>query len=278
MSTDYLTPDEVASQLQVSRQVVYNWINDGRLRAVKAGRTLRIPHYALDAFLQPVHAGDISTGDIEPEGFMHVDRFTAAAQAVGEAAADEMRRRHHLQIEVEHQLWALLQQPDGILQQVLRRLGIDPQQVVQQLDQALEKLPSDPDFQYSPNLVSISERVRRIIQRAEELANLRPDLQIDASHFLMAICTEADGASAQILQSVGVTPERLQVELVNLRPAGSGPAPQADPGQAEWEKRVEQQLSRIETELMAIRSLLNRPSSDLPTAKERRIRSTSKAS
>ncbi|HZM23551.1 MAG TPA: helix-turn-helix domain-containing protein, partial [Anaerolineales bacterium] len=76
MTTDYLTPDEVASHLQVSRQVVYNWINDGRLRAVKAGRTLRIPHYALDAFLQPVHAGDISTGDIEPEGSMHFDRFT----------------------------------------------------------------------------------------------------------------------------------------------------------------------------------------------------------
>lgn len=42
MTTDYLTPDDVASHLQVSRQVVYNWINDGRLRAVKAGRTLRI--------------------------------------------------------------------------------------------------------------------------------------------------------------------------------------------------------------------------------------------
>ena len=67
MSTDYLTPDDVASHLQVSRQVVYNWINDGRLRAVKAGRTLRIPHYALEAFLQPVHAGDISTGGVEPD-------------------------------------------------------------------------------------------------------------------------------------------------------------------------------------------------------------------
>src|SRR5215510_10996725 len=102
MATEYLTPDEVASQLQVSRQVVYNWINDGRLRAVKAGRTLRIPHYALDAFLQPVHAGDISTGAIEPEGSMHVDRFTSPVQVAAEAAGNEVRRRQHIQIEIEH--------------------------------------------------------------------------------------------------------------------------------------------------------------------------------
>src|ERR1041385_8310592 len=126
MATDYLTPDEVASQLQVSRQVVYNLNNDGRLRAVKAGRSLRIPHYALDAFLQPVHAGDISTGDVEPEPSLRFDRFTAAAQAVAEAAGKEVRGRQQIQIEVEHVLWALLQPADGILQQVLQRLGIEP--------------------------------------------------------------------------------------------------------------------------------------------------------
>src|ERR687884_176808 len=113
MSTEYLTPDDVAAQLQVSRQVVYNWINDGRLRAVKAGRTLRIPDSALEAFLQPVHAGDISTGGVEPEGSIPHDRFTPAAQVVAEAAGNEIRTRQHTEIEVEHVLWALVQQPDS---------------------------------------------------------------------------------------------------------------------------------------------------------------------
>src|SRR5690349_21421162 len=162
MSTDYLTPDDVASRLQVSRQVVYNWINDGRLRAVKAGRTLRIPDSALEAFLQPVHAGDISTGGIEPEGSLRFDRFTAAAQAAAEAAGGEVRRRQHLQIEVEHLLWALLQPADGIVQQALQQLGIDSQSVMQQLDQSLARLPNDPTFQYSPHQMSISERVQHI--------------------------------------------------------------------------------------------------------------------
>ena len=262
MATDYLTPDEVASRLQVSRQVVYNWINDGRLRAVKAGRTLRIPHYALDAFLQPVHAGDISTDGIEPEGALHFSRFTPAARAAAEAAASEVRGRQHLQIEVEHQLWALVQQPDGIVQQVLQQLSVDPQQVVQQLDQSLAKLPSDPTFEHSPQMMAIDDRVQKVIQRAEELANLRPDLQIDTSHIFLAICEEADGVSAQILHSFGVTPERLRLVFLDVHATHQAVAPQAAQGQADWERRIEQQLTRIENELAAIRSLLTRPSSD----------------
>lgn len=262
MTTDYLTPDDVASRLQVSRQVVYNWINDGRLRAVKAGRTLRIPDSALEAFLQPVHAGDISTEGIEPEGSLRFDRFTLAAQEAANAVFSEVLKRQHVQAEVEHLLWALLQQPDGIVQQVLQQLGIDPQQVVQKLDQALAKLPNDPTFQHSPNQLSISERVQQIIARAEELASLLPDLQIDTSHLLQAICEEADGMSAQILHSFGVTPERLRGVLLDLRATHQAAARQATTYRSsDWEQRIEQQLTHIETELAAIRSMLTRPSS-----------------
>ena len=259
MSSNYLTPDEVAARLQVSRQVVYNWINDGRLRAVKAGRTLRIPHFALDAFLEPVHAGDLSTERLPSEPLMHVDRFTPAAQAVPIAAGSEMQARQHIEIEVEHMLWALLQPADGILRKVLKQLGADPDQLTRQIDQALAKLPNDPTFPHSPHAIAISSRVTNIIQRAEELASELPDLQIDTSHLLQAICEEEDGVSAQILHSLGVTPERLRGVLLRVhasQPAEAPPA--ATHHSADWEQRIEQQLTRIETELAAICSMLSR--------------------
>ena len=263
MNTDYFTPDEVASRLQVSRQVVYNWINDGRLRAVKAGRTLRIPDYALDAFLEPVHAGDISTGGIEPEGALPHTRFTSEAQAAAEAAGNEVSRRQHIQLEVEHVLLALVQQPDGIVQQVFERLDIHPDQVAQQLELALTKLPSDQTFPHSPHQLPISGRVAGIIQRAEEFANQLPDLQIDTSHFLQAICEETDGVSAGILQSFGITAERLRAALLDIHAKHQAAPPQATVHRnGDWEQRIEQQLTRIETELAEIRSLLSRPGSD----------------
>lgn len=257
MSLDYLTPDDVASNLQVSRQVVYNWINDGRLRAVKAGRTLRIPHSALEAFLQPVHAGDISTGSLEPDGGYHVDRFANAVQAAFEAANSEVRSRQHLQLDVEHLLWALVQQVDGIAPQLLHRLGIDSDRVIQQLDHALANLPNDPSFQHSPHVLAVATRIPKVFERAEELASRLPDLQIDTSHLLQAICEEPEGVSAQILHSFGVTPERLRVVLIDVRATQHIQAPQATShSRPEWEQRIEQQLARIETELVAIRSIL----------------------
>jgi ATP-dependent Clp protease ATP-binding subunit ClpB len=243
----------------VSRQVVYNWINDGRLRAVKAGRTLRIPHYALEAFLQPVHPGDISTGGVEPDRGYHLDRFTVAAQAAFAAANSEVRTHQHVQLDVEHVLWALVQQADGIAQLVLQHLGIDPDRVAQQLDQALANLPNDPTFQHSPHTLAVAARIPTVIERAEELASQVPDLQIDTPHLLQAICEEADGVSAQILHSFGVTSERLRVVLIDVRDTHHTHAPQAaEHDRPDWEQRIEQQLARIETELAAIRSMLTR--------------------
>jgi excisionase family DNA binding protein len=58
MTDEYFTVEEVAARLKVSRQAVYNWITEGRLRAVKAGRAVRISRAALDEFLQPAVPGD----------------------------------------------------------------------------------------------------------------------------------------------------------------------------------------------------------------------------
>jgi excisionase family DNA binding protein len=53
MAEEYLTVEEVAQRLKVTKQAIYNWINEGKLRAVKAGRSTRIPVSAVDAFLRP---------------------------------------------------------------------------------------------------------------------------------------------------------------------------------------------------------------------------------
>jgi ATP-dependent Clp protease ATP-binding subunit ClpB len=159
----------------------------------------------------------------------------------------------------------LVQQVDGITQRALQHLDIDPDQITQQLDQALAKLPNDPTFQHSPHSLAVSARIPKVIERAEELASQLPDLQIDSSHLLQAICEEADGVSARLLHSFGLTPERLRIVLLDIRATHQATAPQAAAhGRADWEQRIEQQLARIETELGAIRSILTqRGSTDM---------------
>ena len=54
MKEEFFTVREIAEQLKVSRQAVYEWINAGSLRAVKAGNRTRIPASALNEFLRPL--------------------------------------------------------------------------------------------------------------------------------------------------------------------------------------------------------------------------------
>jgi excisionase family DNA binding protein len=53
----YLTAKEVARHLRVSPMTVYREINDGRLGAVRVGRSIRIPMRALDDYIRNSEVG-----------------------------------------------------------------------------------------------------------------------------------------------------------------------------------------------------------------------------
>ena len=44
------TLQEVQEILQVTRRTLYNWIKDGKLKAIKAGRSWRVTRQALEEF------------------------------------------------------------------------------------------------------------------------------------------------------------------------------------------------------------------------------------
>jgi excisionase family DNA binding protein len=58
MGEKLFTVKEVAEHFKVSRQAVYDWITDGRLRAVKVGNRTRIPESAINEFVRPIEPGE----------------------------------------------------------------------------------------------------------------------------------------------------------------------------------------------------------------------------
>ena len=48
----YYTPKEIAANLKVSRKTIYNWIQEGRLKAVKIGHFWRISESELNRLLK----------------------------------------------------------------------------------------------------------------------------------------------------------------------------------------------------------------------------------
>ena len=52
MADPFYTPDELAALLKVTRQAIYNWIQQGRIAAVRIGRTVRIPGDEVERLLR----------------------------------------------------------------------------------------------------------------------------------------------------------------------------------------------------------------------------------
>jgi excisionase family DNA binding protein len=71
----YLTPIQIAQELRVTDQTIYNWIREKKLPAVKVGRTLRVRRSDLERMTQahtttgPAVSDDSFWGDPDAQGF-----------------------------------------------------------------------------------------------------------------------------------------------------------------------------------------------------------------
>jgi len=60
MEEKYYTVTELSRLLHVSRQTIYDWINSGRLKAIRVGRVIRIPASSVVSLISPVEPGTAS--------------------------------------------------------------------------------------------------------------------------------------------------------------------------------------------------------------------------
>jgi ATP-dependent Clp protease ATP-binding subunit ClpB len=145
---------------------------------------------------------------------MHPDRFTIKSQEALAAAQRLASERQNPQTTPEHLLSVLLEQTDGVVAPVLRKLGVDPGAVRATLNPALERLPRVQTTASEP--VGPSTDFIRVLQAAEKEMRELSDEYISADHLLLALC--ADQASAgDVLRSVGATHDALIKAITEVR-------------------------------------------------------------
>jgi len=72
---------------------------------------------------------------------MRFDRFTERAQEAAQRSAEIIQRYGHNQIDTEHILLALIEQPQGVISQILEVLKIDANSLTERLDYILRTSP-----------------------------------------------------------------------------------------------------------------------------------------
>jgi len=148
---------------------------------------------------------------------MRFDRFTERAQEAAQRAAEIIQRYGHNQIDTEHILLALIEQPQGVISQLLDILKIDAENFKERLDYILRTSPKANIFGGGAGQVFITPRVKRIIDLANQEANRLKDEYISTEHIFLAILTEKNTPSARLLEDLGITRQRVLDAIEELR-------------------------------------------------------------
>jgi len=175
---------------------------------------------------------------------MRFDRFTERAQEAAQRAAEIIQRYGHNQIDTEHILLALIEQPQGVIPQILEILKVDSNALTERLDYTLRTSPKANIFGGGAGQIFITPRVKRIIDLANEEANRLKDEYISTEHIFLAIMSERSTPAARLLEGAGVTRDRVYESVQQIR----GGQRVTDP-QAETRYRTLERFSRDLTQL-----------------------------
>jgi ATP-dependent Clp protease ATP-binding subunit ClpB len=143
---------------------------------------------------------------------MRLDKFTLRAQEAIQAAIELAERSQNQQVEPEHLLAAMLEQPEGIVRPILGKLAVNVQVVSNDIQAAIARFPRVQGGQQY-----FSPRLSQIFTVSQKQADSMQDEFISTEHLLLAVAAEKEGQSGTILRQHGLNREDLLKVIEQLR-------------------------------------------------------------
>jgi ATP-dependent Clp protease ATP-binding subunit ClpB len=147
---------------------------------------------------------------------MNANRFTEKLQEALGRAQNAALAAHNQAVDVEHLLAALLEENDGLGTSILSLAGVDRAAVQAKLLAELKKIPQVTGGGSDSAQVYATQRLGRVLARAEQEAGKLKDDYVSVEHVLIAILDEP-GAAAKILREAGLTHDKLMATLKQVR-------------------------------------------------------------
>jgi ATP-dependent Clp protease ATP-binding subunit ClpB len=147
---------------------------------------------------------------------MQPDRFTIKSQEAIQAAQRLADERRNPQTTPEHLLAVLLEQPEGLVVPILRKLGVDPGVVRSAVNGALDALPTLSSGGIEPT--GASNELLQVLRAAESEMRGLKDEYLSTEHLLLAL-SEYTGAAGEALRDAGASHDGLVRALDEVRPS-----------------------------------------------------------
>ncbi len=145
---------------------------------------------------------------------MNINKYTEKAREAVATALDLASKANNPNVEPEHLLVALVEQRDGIVPEIARKLGADPGQLARGARELLKKISSA----YGGAQPAMSPRLKLATDQAQADADRLTDEYVSTEHLFIGIADETGRSpAAQLLKQHGITRDRILETLKTVR-------------------------------------------------------------
>ncbi|MCH7552751.1 MAG: AAA family ATPase, partial [Chloroflexi bacterium] len=147
------------------------------------------------------------------------EKFSERARRVLSLAQEEAQRFNHNYIGTEHILLGLVRETEGVAARVLSNLGVE-----------LSKVRSAVEFiigrgeKMVPGEIGLTPRAKKVIELAVDEARRLNHSYIGTEHLLIGLLREGEGVAAGVLESLGVTLEKIRSETERILSQTTSPS------------------------------------------------------
>ncbi|HXQ24690.1 MAG TPA: ATP-dependent chaperone ClpB, partial [Candidatus Acidoferrales bacterium] len=117
---------------------------------------------------------------------------------------------------VEHLLLATLEQTDGLAPAIVQTAGANVATLKERVNHELDRLPQVSGPTGAPEQIYVTQRLSRLLTRAEDEAAALKDEYVSIEHLLLAMADER-GAAGKLLRDQGIKREALMSALQKIR-------------------------------------------------------------
>ncbi|MDP9610473.1 MULTISPECIES: ATP-dependent chaperone ClpB [Streptomyces] len=149
---------------------------------------------------------------------MDMNRLTEKSQEALQNAQTTAMRFGHTEVDGEHLLFALLDQPEGLIPRLVTQVGADPEAVRTMLETELARKPRVTGPGAAPGQVFLTQRLARVLDTAEQEAKRLKDEYVSVEHLVLALAEEgATTAAGRVLKEHGITKDAFLHALTQVR-------------------------------------------------------------
>ena len=159
---------------------------------------------------------------------MEFDRFTERSRGFIQAAQGLALRSNHQRLTPEHLLKVLLDDREGLAANLIRAAGGDPALALRGVETELEKQPRVEGS--GAGDVHLAPDTARLFETAGELAEKAGDSFVTAERLLLALALAAGTPAAGVLTDAGVTPQKLNGAINDIRKGRKADSATAEDG------------------------------------------------